>query len=158
MTTDALAHDGPTRPPSAGRLGAMAAVTPIAMFASWVMVSAWGGTTLELVRGMVLIGLAAIVAGWIIGARLGRSITSALVGLIAYAPVAYLVLLPLNLLGATLEDVSAGRSSNALELVVAATFHLIYGLVTGLYVSIFLLPFGVGWIVTFLILRRVFER
>ena len=72
--------------------------------------------------------------------------------------VAYLVLLPLNVVGATWEDVVAGRTSGALELVAAAILYLLYGLVSAIYVSVFLLPFGAGWMVTFLILRRAFDR
>jgi hypothetical protein len=128
------------------------------MYGAWIGISGWGGTPVELVRGSVLIGLAAVVAGWIIGARVGRSLASELVGLVAYVPVAYLVLLPVNVLGAALEDVSAGRSSNALELVIAAATYALYGLVSAIYVSVFLLPFGAGWIATFLVIRRVFER
>ena len=34
----------------------------------------------------------------------------------------------------------------------------LYGLVTAIYVSVFLLPFGAGWIVTVVLLRRALER
>ena len=80
------------------------------------------------------------------------------IGLVAYGLVAYLLLLPLNVVGATWEDVAAGRTSGAIELVVAAGLYLLYGLVSGIWVAVFLLPFGAGWMVTFLILRRAFER
>jgi hypothetical protein len=136
----------------------MAAFTPIAMFASWVVIAGWGGTPFELVRGLLLIGLGAVVAGWIIGARVGSSIASALVGLVAYGLVAYLLLLPLNVVAATSEDAVEGRISGAVELVAAAAGYLLYGLVSGIYVSVYLLPFGAGWLVTFVILRRVFSR
>jgi hypothetical protein len=158
VTTSAFAHDGPTRPPFAGRLGALAGVTPIAMFGAWVAISGWGGAPIELVRGRVAISLGAVAAGWIIGVRLGDSITGLLVGLVTYGPVAYLLLLPLNVAGATFGDLQAGRLSDAVGIVVAATGYLLYGLVAGIYTFVFLLPFGAGWIVTFLILRRVFER
>ena len=51
--------------------------------------------------------------------------------------------------GATWEDVVAGRTSGAVELVAAAILYLLYGLVSAIYVSVFLLPFGAGWMVTY---------
>jgi len=154
----ALPHHGPTPRPSAGRLGALAAVTPVAMFGAWIAISGWGGTPLELVRGLAAIGLGAVAAGWIVGARVGRSIAGRLVALVAYGLVAYLLLLPFNVAGAIWEDVVAGRIPSVVELVAAAGGYLVYGLVSGLYVSVYLIPFGTGWMATFLILRRVVER
>ena len=136
----------------------MASVTPIAMLGLWIAISGWGGTPIELVRGVAGIGLGAVAAGWVVGARVGRSMVGRLVGFVAYGLVAYLLLLPLNVVGATWEDVAAGRTSGAVELVVAATLYLLYGLVSGIWVAVYLLPFGAGWLVTFLIVRRAFDR
>ena len=158
MTTDVLTNDGPTRRASAGRLGALAAVTPLAMFGAWILISGWGGSAIELARGIAGVGVGAVLAGWIVGARVGGSIAAWIVGLVAYGFVAYVVLLPLNILGAIWEDVSAGRTSNAIELVASASLYLLYGLVSAIWVSVYLLPFGAGWMVTFLLLRRVLER
>ena len=156
--TGALAHDGPTRPPSADRLGALAAITPIAMFGAWIVISGWGGTASEFALAMAQITLGAVVAGWIVGGHLGRTIPGYLLGLVVYGFVGRLVLLPLNVAGSTWEDLRSGRVSDLLGVVVAAGGYLMYGLVSAIYTLVFLLPFGVGWIVTFLILRRVLER
>jgi hypothetical protein len=158
MTIGVLAHDGPTRRPSAGRLGALAAATPIAMFVAWIAISGWGGVTGAFVLAATQIALGAVVAGWIVGGRMGRSMLGHVVGLVAYGFVAYLVLLPLNVVGSTLGDVQSGRLSDLGGVVLAAGGYLLYGAVAGLYATVYLLPFGAGWIVTFFLLRRVFER
>lgn len=158
MTTEVLARDGPRRRPSAGRLGALASVTPIAMYGAWIAISGWGGSASQFVLAGAEITLGAVVAGWIVGGRMGRSIPGHLLGLVAYGFVAWLVLLPLSVVGSTWEDVRSGRVSDLAGVVLAAGGYLLYGAVSGIYALIFLLPFGAGWIVTFLILRRVFDR
>jgi hypothetical protein len=158
MTTDVLADVGPARRRSAGRLGALAGVTPLAMFGAWIAISGWGGTAGEFVRAAAEIALGSIVAGWIVGGRLGRSIAARLIGLVAYGYVAWLVLLPLNVAGSTWEELRSGQVSDPVGVVLAAGGYLLYGLVSGIYAAVFLLPFGAGWIVTFLLLRRAFQR
>ena len=128
------------------------------MLAVWFAISGWGGTPIELLRGIAGIGLGAVAAGWVVGARVGRSMVGRLIGLVAYGLVAYLILLPFNVIGATWEDVAAGRTSGAIDVVGAAGLYLLYGLVSGIWITVFLLPFGTGWVVTYLILRRAFDR
>ena len=158
MTTRVVANDGPDRRPSAGRLGALAGVTPIAMYGAWIAISGWGGTTSEFWLASAQIVLGAVVAGWIVGGRLGRSIPAHLIGLVGYGFVARLVLLPLNVVGSTWEELRHGRVSDPAGIVVAAGGYLLYGFVSAIYTVVFLLPFGAGWLVTFLLLRRVVER
>jgi hypothetical protein len=158
MTTGVFANDGPSRRPSDGQIGGLAAVTPIVMLGVWIAISGWGGTPIELIQGIVAIGLVAVAAGWIVGARVGRSMVGRLIGLVAYGLVAYLIVLPFSAIGATWEDVAAGRTSGAIDVVVAASLYLLYGLFSGIWVIVFLLPFGTGWVVTYLILRRAFGR
>lgn len=152
--TSAIAHGRPGRP-SDGRLGAVAGITPIAMFGAWTAISGWGGVTGAFVLAATQIALGAVVAGWIVGARICHSFLGYVVGLLAYGLVGYLVLLPLGVVGSTLGDVQSGRVSDPS---VAAAGYLLYGAVSAIYAIVFLLPFGAGWIVTFVILRRVFER
>ena len=142
----------------AGRLGAVAAVTPMAMYLAWIAISGWSGDARQFALAAAEITLGAVAAGWIVGGRVGRSVAASLLGLVAYGFVAWLVLLPLNVAGSTWEDVRSGRVSDLLGVVVAAGGYLLYGLVSGIYALVFLLPFGAGWVVTFLILRRIFER
>jgi hypothetical protein len=136
----------------------MAAVTPVAMYMAWNAIAGWGGDASQFVLGTAALTLGAVAAGWIVGRRLGRSIGASLLGSVVYGFVGWLVLFPLNIAGSTWQDVQAGRVSDLLGVVVAAGGYLLYGLVTGIYVSLFLLPFGVGWMLTFVILRRAFER
>jgi len=158
MTTDALAHDGPIRRSPAGRLGALAGVTPIAMFSAWIAISGWGGTSSGFVLAVAQIGLGAVVAGWIVGGRIGRSVPGRLLGLVAYGLVGWLVVLPLNVVGSTWQDLHAGRASDPVGIALAAGGYLLYGAVSSIYAVVFLIPFGVGWILTFLLLRRAFDR
>ncbi len=128
------------------------------MYGAWIGISGWGGSSSQFALSSAAIALGAVVAGWIVGGRMGRSIPGHLLGLAAYGFVARLVLLPLGVAGSTWEDVQSGRASDLAGIVLAAGGYLLYGAVSGIYTLVFLLPFGAGWIVTFLILRRAFER
>jgi hypothetical protein len=153
MTTEIRAHEGPARGTSAGRLGALAGLTPVAMVGAWIAIVGWGGTTVELVLAAVQIALGAVVGG-----RLGRSIPARLLGPVAYGLVGSFVLLPLEVVGSTWEDLRAGRVSDLLGVVISAGGYLLYGAVSGIYAAVYLLPFGAGWMVTFLLLQRAFGR
>ena len=158
MTTRDIADGGSAGRLSDGRLGARAAVTPIAMYGAWIALSGWGGSVAEFALAAAEIAIGAVVAGWIVGGRMGRSIPGHILGLLAYGFVGSLVLLPLNVAGSTLGDVQAHRVSGSLEVVIAVAATCVYGLVTAIYVSVFLLPFGAAWIVTVVLLRRALER
>ena len=128
------------------------------MFGAWTLFAGWGGRPLDLVRSFALVTIAAIVAGWIIGRRGPGSIAGRVISAVAYGPIAYLVLVPLNVLGAMSEDIQAGRVSTALDALAAAGAYLLYGVVTAVYVGLYLIPFGAGWMATFFLLRRGFDR
>jgi hypothetical protein len=158
MTTDALEHDGPARRTHAGRLGALAGVTPVVMFVAWNAIFGWGGTNSGFVQAVAQISFGAVVAGWIVGGRVGRSLRGRLLGLVTYGVVAWLVVLPLNVAGSTWEGLRTGQVSGLPGILVAAGGYLLYGLVSSLYAFVYLMPFGTGWILTFLLLRRALER
>ena len=104
------------------------------------------------------ITLGAVVAGWIVGGCVGRSIPGHILGLVSYGFVGWLVLVPLNVAGSTVADLQDGRISGLLEIVVAAVGYVVYSLPTGIYAVLFLLPFGAAWIITFVLLRRALDR
>lgn len=155
--TSAIAHQGPALRPSASRLGTLAAVTPIAMFGAWMGFSGWVAPAGEIAVAVTAIAFGAAIAGWIVGGRIGRSIPRGL-GFVVYPVVAWFILLPINVVGGTVVDLNAGRLVDPIGVLVAATGYLTYGLVAGVYVFVFLLPIGAGWMVTFVLLRRVFDR
>lgn len=157
MTTDALEHDGPTRRTHAGRLGALAGVTAIVMFIAWIAISGWSGTDGGFVQAVAQISIGAVVAGWIVGRRVGRSLLGWLLGLVTYGVVAWFVVLPLNVAGSLWEELRTGQVSGLPGILVAAGGYLLYGLVSSLYAFVYLMPFGAGWILTFLLLRRAVE-
>ena len=128
------------------------------MYGAWIGVSGWGATGTAFVLSAAEIAIAALVSGWIVGGRLPPSIAGRLVGTVAFGPVAYLVLLPFNVLGATWEDVQVGRVSSGLEALAAGIGYLLYGALTATYVGLYLIPFGAAWMLTLLLLRRAFDR
>jgi hypothetical protein len=128
------------------------------MSGAWFVSTGWVGSAGGLAFFVGEVAVGAVAAGWIVGRRLGRSLTDAIVGLLFYGLVAWLVLLPLNVAAGTVMDLQTGRVSDAVGLLAAPAGYLLYGLVAGVYASVFRLPFGLGWVVTFFILRRVFER
>lgn len=143
---------------AAGRLGALAAVTPLAMYGAWLAIAGWGNSPSQLGIATAQIALGAVVAGWIVGGRVGRSLRSYIFGLVAYGLVGRLVLLPIDVVGSSWQDLQAGRVADLAGVVVSAGGYLAYGLVSSIYVSVYLLPFGAGWMATFILLRRLVER
>ena len=136
MTTEARAHDERTRPLAAARLGAIAAVTPVMMFLAWTAISHWGGTPVEFIQLLAVISAIALVAGWVVGGRSGRTIRSILLDAIAFPTIAWLIFLPIAAIWSTWP------------------WGLLYGLVSSLYVIPLLTPFGAGWALTYYLLRR----
>ena len=155
MTADVADDDVPAHRLSAGRLGAIAGITPVSMLAGWIAISGWGGTAVELIVAGAVVVVAAVVAGWIVGGRLGRSLPAHVVGVFAYGFVAWLVVLPINVVVATWDGMRSGQVSGLLAAVLAAGGYLLYGALTGVYAVLFLLPFGAGWLATFVFLRRL---
>ncbi len=158
MTTRAVADGGSTGRPSDRRLGALAPVMPVTMYLAWNLIAGWGSSGGPFLLATLEIALGAVVAGWIVGRRVGRSIPGYILGVVSYGFVGWLVLVPLNVVGSTAADLQDGRISGLLEIVVAAAGYAVYSLPTGIYAGLFLLPFGVGWIVTFVVLRRALDR
>ena len=154
MTTSSLEQDGRPRPPTASRLGAIAGVTPVAMFVAWTTISGWGGTTIEFVQGLAIIAAIALVAGWVVGGRSGRSVRSVLLDTIAYPVVAWLLVLPVGVIGSTWTGVVDGSLSEPAAVVTSMFFMLLYWAASALYLIPFLIPFGAGWAVTYYVLRR----
>ena len=158
MTTRDIADRGSAGRLSDRRLGALAAVTPVTVYLAWNVNAGWGSSGGAFLLATLEIALGAVVAGWVVGGRVGRSLPRHILGLVAYGFVGALVLLPLNVAGSTLGDVRAGRVSGVLEVVEAMAGYLVYGLVSAAYIAVFLLPFGAAWMVTFVLLRRVLGR
>ena len=77
------------------------------------------------------ITLGAVVAGWIVGGRIGRSLPGYILGLLSVWLRGVARPLPLNVVGSTVADLQAGRISGPLEIVVAAVGYAVYGLPTG---------------------------
>jgi len=142
------------RPAAAGRLGALAGVAPSSMLAVWIWISGWGGTPGEFVLALSMLSIVAIVAGWIVGSRAGSSIPSTLLGVVAYALVAWLIYVPSAIIVSTWQGVRDGSIADLGSVAVRTAGGLAYGLVSSLWVVILLLPFGAGWMLTYRLLRR----
>ncbi len=72
----------------------------------------------------------------------------------AYPVVAWLLVLPVGVIGSTLTGVVDGSLSDPAAVVTSMFFMLLYGAASALYVIPFLTPFGAGWALTYYLLRR----
>jgi hypothetical protein len=154
MTTEAREHGERTRPSAAPRLGALAGVTPVVMFLAWNAISGWGGTPIQFAQSMAVISVIAIVAGWIVGGRSDRSIRSVILDTVGFAVVAWLLVLPIGVVGSTWTGVVDGSLGDPAAVVISTFFLLLYGAVSGIYLIPFLTPLGAGWSLTYYLLRR----
>jgi hypothetical protein len=154
MTTETPEHDEPARSLPAARLGVIAGVTPVVMFIAWSMISPWDGTPVEFVQGLAIIAAIALVAGWIVGGRSGRSFRSMLLDTVAYPAVAWLIVLPIGVVGSTWTGVLDGSLGDPAEVFTSMFFLLLYGAVSAIYVIPLLTPFGAGWALTYYLMRR----
>lgn len=142
------------RPEAAGRLGALAGIVPTLMLAVWTWISGWGGTPGEFVLALSILSAVAIVAGWIVGSRVGSSTRSTMLGVVAYAATAWLIYVPVGVIGSTWQGVQDGSVADLGTVAVRTTGGLAYGLVSSIWVVILLLPFGAGWMLTYRLLQR----
>lgn len=140
-----------------GRLGALAGLAPSLIFVAWISAGRFG-TPGQSLLAMATISGAAIVAGWIVGSRLGSSIRSSLLGVVAYVVVAWLIYIPIGALGSTWQGIEDASLPDLGAAVVRVAGGLAYGLVSSSWVLILLLPFGAAWLMTFRLLRRLAPR
>ena len=135
------------------RSGALAAIAPALLIVAWTWVAARYQSIGELVLAVSVLAAIAIVAGGIVGARIGPSMTSSVLGIVAYAAVAWLVFVPVGVARTVLGALGEGRM-DASDLAITLFGGLAYGLVSSLYMVILLLPLGVVWVVAFRVLGR----
>lgn len=140
------------------RLGALAGLAPILAFLAWTSIAHWHGTPAEFLLPLVTVSIVAVATGWIVGSRLGSSIRSSLLGVVAYAAVAWLIYLPVGVIGSTWQGIGDGRISDPQGLLVAVLGPLAYGLVSSAWVVVYLAPFGAVWVATFRLLHRAGAR
>ena len=136
------------------RSGALAAIAPALLIVAWTWVAAWYQSIGELVIAVSVLAVIAILAGGIVGARIGPSMTSSVLGIVAYAAVAWLVFVPVGVARTVLGALGEGRIKDASDLAITLFGGLAYGLVSSLYMVILLLPLGVVWVVAFRVLGR----
>jgi len=127
----------------------MAGVAPALLFAAWTWIVAWYQSIGALVLIVSLLAVIAILAGGVVGARIGPSLTSSILGVVAYAASAWLLFVPVGVARTILEGLSADRIRDGGSLLVTAVGGLAYGLVSTLYMVVLLLPLGAAWVVTF---------
>ena len=135
------------------RSGALAAIAPALLIVAWTWVAAWYQSIGELVIAVSVLAVIAILAGGIMGARIGPSVTGSVLGIVAYAAVAWLVFVPVGVARTVLGALGEGRM-DASDLAITLFGGLAYGLVSSLYMVILLLPLGVVWVVAFRVLGR----
>ncbi len=144
--------------PRGAWIGALAGVTPTLMLFAWIQITGWSGDSNQLVVAIFLLGAVAVAAGAIVGPRIGPGLRASLVGVIAYALVGWCIYVPVGVIGSTVQGIADGTFRDITALVGSVVGYLAYALVTSLYVWIFLVPFGIGWILTVRILERSVGR
>jgi hypothetical protein len=144
--------------PRTARLGAAAGLAPALMFAGWVLVQGWSGSPTQFVVSFLALSLVAALAGWVVGSRLGVSVLSSLVGLVAYVLTASFIYVPIGAIGSTAQGGLDGSYADLGALLGGLIGFAAYGFVTSVYAWIFLIPLGVGWIVAFRLLQRTAPR
>ncbi len=144
-----------SRDPRGAWIGAFAGLTPTLMLFAWLQITGWSGDASQLAVAIFLLGAVAVAAGVIVGPRLGAGIRASLVGVIAYALVAWSIYVPVGVIASTVGGIADGTLQGVAAIVGSVVGYLAYALVTSLYVWIFLVPFGIGWILTVRILRAV---
>jgi len=140
------------------RSGALAAIAPALLIGAWTWITLGYQSIGELVLAVSVLAAIAILAGGIVGARIGPSMTSSVLGIVAYAAVAYLLFVPVGVAWAIWEGIGDGSIADAGALVITVAGRLAYGLVSTLYVVILALPLGVAWVVAFRGLGRMAPR
>lgn len=145
---------GPRREPMA-RLGALAGIAPGSLVVAWSSIVHWYGGPRESLMPLTTILIVAVVAGWIVGSRIGSSIRSSLLGIVGYSWAAWLIFVPFGVMGSTWERVQVGSITDPAAVVAGVAGLLAYALVASIWVPIYLLPVGAIWIVTFRLLGRV---
>lgn len=139
---------------ASGRLGALAGITPSLMLAAWTWISGWGGTPGEFILALSILSGVAIVADWVVGSRVGSSTRSTLLGVAAYALVAWSIYVPVGVVGSTWQGLWDGSVADLGTVAVRMAGGLAYGLVSSTWVVILMLPFGAGWMLTYRLRQR----
>jgi len=139
-------------------LGALAGIAPGVMFVALNSIMGWHGTLGEVLVPLTVVLIAAVVAGWVVGSRIGSSTRSSLLGVIAHAGVAWLTFVPFGVIQGTWQRVQDGGATDPVAVVVAMVGLLAYAFVSSVYVVPLLVPFGAVWMVAFRLLGRVSAR
>lgn len=125
------------------------------MFVALNSIGRWNGTPSEFLLALTAVLIVAVVAGWIVGSRIGSSIRSSLLGVIAYAGAAWLSFVPFGVIQGTWQRVQDGGATDPTAVVAAMVGLLAYAFVSSIYIVPLLVPFGAVWMVAFRLLRRV---
>ncbi len=137
-------------------LAAVAGLVPTLMFSLWIVIRGWSGSPVEFAIAVTWILVLAIGAGLLVGPRIGPSCMSGVIGAAAYGFTASAIWIPIAAVASTLgsradvRDASVGPGA----FIVSLIGFLAYGALSLTYIWILLLPFGVGWIITFRLLER----
>jgi hypothetical protein len=107
------------------------------------------------VAGLAVILIVTVVPGWVVGSRVGPTFRGSVLGVVAYAAVAWLLWIPIGVIGSTWQGVKDGSFANPLDVVLAMVFQLAYAALLSIFLWMVALLPGVIWIVVFRTLGRV---
>lgn len=125
-----------------GPLGALAGIAPGLIVVAWTWIAGWSGTPGAFLVSLIAISVVAVVAGWVVGSRVGASIRSSMLGVI----------------GSSWQGIQDGSLTGPVAVVVVMFGLLAYGLVSSIYMVMLLVPLGTAWMVTLRLLQRAAAR
>lgn len=141
-----------------GPLGALAGIVPGLIVVAWTWIAGWSGTPGAFLVSLIAISVVAVVAGWVVGSRVGASIRSSMLGVVAYAAMAWLIYVPVGVIGSSWQGIQDGSLTGPVAVVVVMFGLLAYGLVSSIYMVMLLVPLGTAWMVTLRLLQRAAAR
>lgn len=139
---------------SPGRLGALSGVLLALAFVALGLVAGGPPDLGEVLLALAAILVVTVIPGWIVGSRVGPTIRGSVLGVFGYALMAWLLWLPISVVGSTWQGVRDGSFANPVEVILAIVFQLAYAALLSIVLWIVALPLGVFWMVTFRLLRR----
>jgi hypothetical protein len=135
------------------RLGALAGLAPSLLVVAWMSFGRFG-TPRDLLLVLVTVAVVAVLAGWIVGSLLGSSTRSTLLGVVAYAGMAWVIYVPIWVTRSMWQRAQDGSLTDPAAVLVALVGPLAYGLVSSVWAVPLFLPLGAVWMITFRSLGR----
>jgi hypothetical protein len=138
-----------------GRIGALggALVSGIVVVLGLVASGPW--VLEDAVVGLAVILIVTVVPGWVVGSRVGPSLRSSVLGVLGYAALAWLLWVPISVVGSTWQGIRDGSFANPVEVVLMIVFQLAYAALLSIFLWMLGIAPALAWMITFRVLGRL---